>query len=136
MTVERRFPKSIDALEQVFAFVDETLDPVTGDERVRYALTLGAEEFFTNCVKYNLRSAHDILVRIRTAPRSIILQILDDDVEPFDVTRSVPRDLNASIDGKRVGGLGIHLSRELLDDLAYEYAGGTSIVTMTMKLEA
>jgi len=136
MTVERRFPKALGALEQVFAFVDEVLDPVTREERVRYALALGAEEFFTNCVKYNLRSAHDVLIRIRTAPASIILQILDDDVDPFDVTRVAPRDLHASIAGKRVGGLGIHLSRELLDDLAYEYAGGTSIVTMTMKLEA
>jgi serine/threonine-protein kinase RsbW len=135
MTPERRFPKSLSSLEDVFTFLQESLSPTVTDGHIVQVLSFGAEEFFTNCVKYNGKSANDILVRIHRTPASVSVQIIDDDVDPFDVTAVPPPDLEAPIESRRPGRLGIHLSRELLDDLAYEYAGTTSTITMTMNIK-
>jgi anti-sigma regulatory factor (Ser/Thr protein kinase) len=134
MSLEHRFPKTIDSLQEVFTFLDGALTSVTNDAHVRQTLAFATEEFFTNCVKYNRKSTNDILVRIVPDDSTVRIQIIDEDVEPFDVTKAAPPDLNTPASSRRVGGLGIHLSRELLDDLSYEYSGNTSIITMTMNL--
>jgi len=134
MTLERHFPKAIDSLDNVFTFLHDGLAPVTTNGHVREVLTFGTEEFFTNCVKYNRKSKNNLLVRIIADADTVSVQIIDNDVEPFDVTRAPQPDLNAGLESRRPGGLGIHISHQLLDNLSYEYAGNSSIITMTMNL--
>lgn len=131
--MERRFKKSFDSLGDLFAFLDEGLTPSVDNPAVSYALTLAAEEFFTNCVKYNRRSTNDITVRILTDDGTAVVQIVDEDVDPFDVTVANGADPSLPLEERRIGGLGIHISRELLDDLRYDYADGRSTITLVKK---
>lgn len=135
MSPDRQFPKSIDSLEQIFTFLEETLTPMNAGPHVRQTLAFATEEFFTNCIKYNRTSRSDILIRIRKDGTTVRIEIIDTGVDAFDVTQAPPPDLQAAADSRRVGGLGIHLSRELLDGLAYTYADKTSTITMTMNLQ-
>ena len=48
--------------------------------------------------------------------------LVDRDVEPFDITRSPGVDIDAPIEKREPGGLGLHLIRKLAESVTYTYA--------------
>jgi anti-sigma regulatory factor (Ser/Thr protein kinase) len=133
--MERTFRKSIASLPEVFSFLESYMSAQTDDPAAKYAINLAAEEFFTNMVKYNPESGNDISIRISKEERALKVILVDRDVEPFDVTRAGQVDVTARLESRKVGGLGIYLSRELLDAIEYEYSNRNSIITLTKTVE-
>jgi serine/threonine-protein kinase RsbW len=128
------FPKRLDALPQIFTFLEQTLVPLNADDRARHDLAFAVEEFFTNMVKYTPESVHDVVIRIGTEADQVEVILENSDVEPFDVTRAVPTDTTLPLEQRRPGGLGIQISREILDQVRYRYENRTSIITLVRKL--
>ena len=50
------------------------------------------------------------------------MTLVDRDVEPFDITRSPGVDIDAPIEQRKPGGLGLHLIRKLAESVTYTYA--------------
>mgnify|MGYP003514571419 CR=1 FL=1 len=48
--------------------------------------------------------------------------LTDYDVEPFDPTQAPDADVTLPIEQRAPGGLGIHLTRRLVEELEYRYA--------------
>jgi len=54
---------------------------------------------------------------------------------PFDPTKHTEVDIDAELDERSVGGLGIHLMRTIMDTMQYERTeNGYNVVRMTKKL--
>jgi serine/threonine-protein kinase RsbW len=47
-----------------------------------------------------------------------------DDGKPFDPLAAPPPDTSLSVEDREIGGLGIHLVRELMDDVTYAHEKG------------
>jgi len=92
------------------------------------------EELFTNMVKYNPAARHDISVSLEHAPEQLTVRLIDTDVEPFDVTSAPLIDIEKPLEDRSIGGLGLHLVRNMADTLLYEYADRRSVVTFTKSL--
>lgn len=133
--MERKFSKTISSLDDVFLFLEEFFSTANIDPGSAYAISLAVEEFFTNMVKYNPESNRDITVRARRNGDAALVALVDEDVEPYDVSGAGTVDTTLPLEERKVGGLGIFLSKELMDDVSYEYAGRTSTITLTKKLE-
>jgi serine/threonine-protein kinase RsbW len=129
--IERRFPRTIAALEDVFAFLQEHMTSHGVDAASAYAVNLAVEEFFTNMVKYDVGGTDGIKLSLDLKGDAVRVKLEDENVEPFDVTKAPEVDALKSLDGRKVGGLGIHLSRHLLDRIEYEYINRCSIITIT-----
>jgi anti-sigma regulatory factor (Ser/Thr protein kinase) len=134
--MERQFRKSIDSLDQVFAFLDEEFGRHDPDPTAVYALTLAVEEFFTNFVKYNPESDRDVTVGVGLEGEALAVRLIAHDVNSFDVTATGPVDLTLALEERKPGGLGIHLSRHMLDDVRYEYADRRSTITLIKRLRS
>ena len=133
--MQQTFKKQISSLDGVFGFLEEALSPLTNDHAVTYPLQLAVEEFFTNMVKYNPESAKDILIGVEREGNVVRVAITDEDVEPFDPTQASLADTSLDLAERPVGGLGIHLSRALLDSIEYSYADRRSTIILTKKVE-
>jgi len=131
----RRFNKAISSLDDVFQFLEEFYSTAVVDPGSAYAISLAVEEFFTNMVKYSPEGLRDITVRAARDGDAARVALVDEDVEPYDVSRAGTVDTSLSLEERKVGGLGIYLSKELMDDITYEYEGRTSTITLTKKLE-
>ncbi len=133
--MEKKFKKDIASLEQIFAFVEECLAAYHIDESNQLSVNLAVEEFFTNMVKYSPENNNDVAISISRNDKALVVSLLDTDVEPFDVTRSPEVDTLAPLHERKVGGLGIHLAKHLMDSVRYEYANRCSKITLVKMLE-
>ena len=133
--MERRFKRTIDSLDQIFEFLNEFVTANKIDESVTFTLNLVVEELFTNMVKYHSESREDILINATRDGSTLIVSLVDFDVEPFDVTITGEVNVNQALRDRKIGGLGIHLVKKMVDNLNYEYANRRSRITFTKNLE-
>ncbi len=88
--------------------------------RTIHHVKLVVEELVSNVVRYAYedKAAHKIGVDVRTEPRRVVVTI-EDDGRPFNPNDAPAPELRASLEARRVGGLGIHLVKKLSRELTY-----------------
>jgi len=133
--MQRSFQRDIEALNDVFEFTAEFTGANSVGESVTYAMNLVIEELFTNIVKYSADSGHDISIHIDLAQNDLLIKITDFDVEQFDITKADMADTGKSLEERRVGGIGLHLVRNLVDKITYEYEDRNACITLVKHLE-
>jgi serine/threonine-protein kinase RsbW len=133
--MERSFRRALTALDEVFGFLDEALAACQVDPASAYAVNFAVEEFFTNMVKYEPEGDHHVSINIEREANRLVVRMVDTGVHPFDVTDAGAPNLSASLEDRPVGGLGIHISKELLDSVTYEFGNGQSTITFVKTLE-
>lgn len=134
--MDRKFKKRLSSLDAVFNFIDEFFEINQIDKAIIYSMHLAAEELFTNLVKYNFMSHHDILVHLQKNGRSLVMRLTDFEVESFDITKSPEVDVNQHLAERKVGGLGLHLVKQMVDKVDYEYKNKNSTITLIKYLES
>ena len=135
--VSGEFRREIDAIGEVFAFLEAFVDGQVIDEKTAFCINLVAEELFTNLVRHNVGGGDEITVTIERRGDRIHLELIDTDVDPFDPETAEVPPVDAGIEERRPGGLGIYLVRKMVDDLdyAYEAESRRMRITVTKTLE-
>jgi len=131
----RAFPKRIDSLDAIFGFLSGFAQAHQVNPAILRELNFGVEEIFTNMVKYNPETANDVTVNVDIANGCFSVSLLDHDVHSFDPTQSPPVDITQPPHERTPGGLGIHLVKEMMDEVLYEYADRSAKVTLIKHLE-
>ena len=67
-------------------------------------------------------------------PDSIEFVLWDTGV-PFDPTKAPKADITLSVEERAIGGLGIHLVRNIMDDVSYKHEDGMNILTMIKNIK-
>jgi phosphoserine phosphatase len=133
-TVQRYFKRSFESLDAVFRFIDDFLRAKSIDPSLREPVDFIVEELFTNMVKYNPGNERDIALALGCTADKLTVRLTDFDVDPFDVTRGPPVDIDKPLQERQIGGLGLHLVRQMADTIRYEFADRRSTITFTMAL--
>ena len=102
---------------------------------VTFLVSLAIEELVTNCIKYGYDDAgeHTIEIILSVADQTLTMLVVDDG-HAFDPLAATPPNLDLDIEDRPIGGLGIHMLRELADNIAYERRDGTNRVTLTKRI--
>jgi serine phosphatase RsbU (regulator of sigma subunit)/anti-sigma regulatory factor (Ser/Thr protein kinase) len=93
-----------------------------------------ADELLSNVIRHGYRDDqyHTIEIAIAVREDELTLQVSDDGI-PFDPCGRPAPDLSRPIEERPVGGLGIHLVRELAADCHYARVDGRNQVTVTLR---
>jgi anti-sigma regulatory factor (Ser/Thr protein kinase) len=134
--VQQYFPRSVDALEGLFAFIGDFLAARSLDQELHGPVCFIVEELFTNQVKYNSGGGHDISLSLGHTPERLTVRLTDFDVDPFDPTKAPAIDVAKPLSEWQPGGLGLHLVRQMADTLQYDYTDRRSTITFTKALTA
>jgi phosphoserine phosphatase len=121
-TAMRRFARRVDVLPELVAFTDAFADHHGVDRALLSPVDFAIEELFTNMVKYARPGGAEVEVTLVRIVGGIEVQLTDYDVEPFDLNAAPDADVTLPLEQRRPGGLGIHLTRRLVDGLEYQYA--------------
>jgi len=98
-----------------------------------YALTLAAEELFSNTIRHSRSPANWVLFSLIHRHESVIATYTDD-APPFDPTLQAESDITASAGTRPVGGLGIHFIRRAMRSFDYRRLDNRNVVTFTRHL--
>lgn len=92
---------------------------------------LALEEAVTNVIKYSYDDdqRHEIVLEAVLDPSGVVLRVTDDGHE-FNPLDAPPPDLDRPAGEREVGGLGIHLLRNLTQRMNYERREGKNVLTM------
>ena len=130
----RAFRRSLDALDDIFSFTEEFFVSRGIDTSLRYAVDLAIDELFTNMVKYNPEAPELISIEFERVKNGLSVSMIDYQRPAFDPTEEAPEvDVDAPADARDEGGLGIHLVKEMVDSIDYQYedADGRATITFT-----
>lgn len=134
-SLTREFPKTMAALEPVFDFLSHCYGAFGAGRDVASIITLAVEEIFTNMVRHAPEGDKDVRIEVAREGNRLRVTMVDSDVESFDLTRAPDPDTTAPLETRKVGGLGIHLVRQMVDDLTYSSVGRQSTITFSKILE-
>ncbi len=97
-------------------------------------INLALEEAVTNVMLYAYPdSAGKVLIEAEKTCNKITFVISDNGI-PFDPTNQPPADISLSAEEREIGGLGIHLVRQIMDEIAYERKDEKNILTLVKNL--
>jgi len=135
--VSGEFRREVAALREVFAFLEQFIDEHEIDEKTAFSVNLVVEELFTNMVRHNEGGGESIALSLERRDDHVFLELIDTDVEPFDPDTAEVPPVDAGIEERRPGGLGIYLVKKMVDELKYEYEseGRRMRITATKALE-
>ena len=105
--------------------------------QIVFDLTLALDEILTNIMSYAYadQGNHEIVVRLSQQAGTLVAEV-EDDGRPFNPLEVPPPDLDAAIEDRPVGGLGLHLVRRVTDGLDYERAAGKNRLVLRKALAA
>lgn len=100
------------------------------------SLNLALEEAVTNVMMYAYPEGTDGLVEIKAIIRKDSLEfIVADSGMPFDPTAAPAADISLDVEDRPIGGLGIFLVRNIMDEVQYTRSeNGKNILSMIKKL--
>lgn len=133
--VRADFKRDVDALASVFEFTDKFAGRNQLADSVVFSMNLAVEELFTNIVKYGARNDKDIGIDLAVHEGHLVIEVTDDDAEPFDITAAGEVDVTRSLAERKEGGLGIHLIRSIMDYVKYEYSDRRARVVLKKRLD-
>lgn len=129
--MQKSFDRSIDSIASVYEFTENVL--ATGDvgQDIRFPVHLAMEELFVNMVHYYPDNTNDIHVEVSVNNGIVSVTMTDHNVDPFDVTQATNVDIEASLEERTPGGLGLHLIQRMVDNLEYDWEDRRSTIRFT-----
>ncbi|MGZ3280990.1 MAG: ATP-binding protein [Caulobacteraceae bacterium] len=95
-------------------------------------LNLAIEELLTNTISYG--GALEITLDMRLEGETIVAEIADDGAAFDPLTEAPAPDLEASLQDRRIGGLGVHLVKTLMDEASYRRDDGKNRMRLVKRL--
>ena len=125
-----------DKLGEVQAFIGERLERADCPMKARMQIDVAVEEIFVNIASYAyapLTGIAKVRVEISDDPATAVITFIDRGT-PYDPLAKKDPDIHASADERSIGGLGIFMTKKMMDEVKYEYRDGENILVLKKKL--
>ena len=123
-------------LAEVQTFVEERLEAVDCPMKALMQINVAVEEIFVNIASYAYvpeKGKAKVRVEISGEPVSVTITFEDRGI-PYDPVAREDPDITLPASQRAIGGLGIFMTKQIMDDVAYEYRDGQNILTLKKRL--
>ena len=126
-----KIKNSREELDRIVVAVEDIAKQDDWPEDLLFKINLVLEEIGLNIIDYAFESGNHVFDIIVTSDaRAVTIEAVDNG-RPYDpLTETPPPDLDAPIDCRPVGGLGVHLVRTLMDRSDYRRVEGRNCLTL------
>ncbi len=132
--IRLKLVNQVGELDKLVATLEEVSSQWNLPSKVVMEVNLSLEELFTNIVfyAYDNPGDHVITIDFQLKPGRILQVTLTDDGKPFNLLESkVDEELGKPVDERKIGGLGIHFVREMMDGVDYKRLDNKNVVILT-----
>ena len=134
---ELKIDATIQNLDEVLAFLDGELEAMECGMKEQIQLDVAVEEIFVNIANYayspNIGTA-TVRVEVMGDPPAVDITFIDGGV-PYDPLAKPDPDITLGAEERQIGGLGIFIVKNTMDDMKYEYRDGSNILRLIKNIE-
>ncbi|HEX4560329.1 MAG TPA: ATP-binding protein [Gemmatimonadales bacterium] len=94
---------------------------------VRRSVSVALDELLNNSLAYGSAGEVSIDVELQADRLRVTLS---DDGKPFNPLDVLAPDTGLAVDDRPIGGLGIHLTRQMMDEVAYQRRADRNVITV------
>ncbi len=133
-------PAKLGELHHIESELEKVGENEGWDAGLVYQVHLVLEELAVNTTNYGYPESgateHGIIdIRILSMEGSLNIEYSDNGM-PFNPFQEAPKpDIEASVEERRVGGLGVHFVRTMMDAVGYKREGGRNRISLTKRME-
>ena len=130
-TVELRLANDLPEIDRCLAALGEICQRFELPPEIQNNFSVVLDDLLNNVISYAFGDGeeHIIDVVLSTDGQRFIVSVSDDGIE-FDPFMRKDPDTASSIEEREIGGLGIHLIRNLMDDYSYRRVEGRNVTTL------
>ena len=122
-------------LSKLNSFIEEIGEEFSLAPDVVFNLNLVLEEAVVNIINYAYpKEEHEFIYLSARLDENSIVLVLTDTGKEFDPTMAPEADITLSADERPIGGLGIFLIRQIMNEVRYERIDGKNILTLEKNL--
>jgi len=136
---------TIENFDKVTAFVEEELENNGVDMNSSMQITIALEEIYVNIAHYAYSKTDadgNVIPNTGTGPMKLsldvsseqVLMTFEDKGIPYNPLEKADPDITLSAEEREIGGLGIYMVKQSMDDVVYEHRDGKNILTLVKKL--
>lgn len=126
-------PARIENLAAFIATARKAADLCGVEEERFFAVELALEEALVNIINHAYEGEEGFIrITCGTDNRRRFVMEIKDKGKPFDITTVPPPDLAADMESRKIGGLGVHFVRSLMDEVTYRREKGQNILELSI----
>jgi len=130
--VQGSFPAEVESVRRAVELVSGFASTLALDAVRVGHLELAVEEAAANVCRYAYPAGGGhLIVRSWCDAQRVVVEVEDEGL-PFDPTAAPEPDLDSDLAARPIGGLGVHMIREVMDEVSYRRDGDRNILTMAI----
>ena len=129
-------PATLKNIAAATKFMNDVLDSAGCSASVKKQLDVALDELMSNVARYAYApGTGDITVSVEILedPKRAVIA-LSDYGEPYNPLKNVDPDVTLPAEDREIGGLGVFIVKETMDDVTYEYREKQNIITIVKNL--
>ena len=125
------FKNDLSELDHLCRKVDRFGQKLGLPKKCLFEIHLALEEHFTNVVSHGYNDANEHRIKISLAHENNMVEIqIEDDGIPFNPLETSPPDVKCRLEDRKIGGLGIHITKHCVDEIGYQRKGDRNVLTL------
>ena len=122
-------------ISKLATFIEEVGEAFELTPDVIFNLNLVIEEAVVNVINYAYpKEEHQSIYLSANLHEDSIVLVLTDTGKEFDPTQAPEADITLSAEERPIGGLGIFLIRQIMNEVKYQRIDGKNVLTLEKKL--
>lgn len=122
----------VDNVPVVTEFVNKILKKYQCPSNVEAIMDIAIDELFSNIAFYGYpadRGKAEIMVSITEEPQSVVITFKDGGI-PYNPLEKKDPDITLSAEERQIGGLGVYMVKQSMDEVSYCFENGNNILTI------
>ena len=131
-----QFEANVELVNEMMMPIISSLEEINVDHKKVYQINLALEELLVNIAKYAYSPGTgiiDISYDISDNPKQLQV-IIKDKGKEFNPLEKEEPDLTASVKERKIGGLGIYIAKNIVDDITYQRINNEKIIKIIKNL--
>ncbi len=131
---KKSFSPQLESISKIQEFVGKSLVGKNSDKKEIFKINLLIEEIVVNIIKYAFKDKKKGRIDTETEVigDKILLKILDNGI-PFNLLEAKEPDINASLENRKPGGLGIFFVKQMVTQLEYSYQNNKNCISLIIE---
>ena len=126
----------VENIDVVINFINQGLEESGCPERLRKQIDVAVDELFSNIAQYAYGENEgdaNICVGIENNPKTVVISFADQGI-PYNPLEKDDPDITLSVEERPIGGLGIFLAKNIMDNISYDFKDGKNILTVKKQI--